>query len=301
MSAKFLKDLRRNKYIYFMMLPVVLYFLIFHYGPMFGMVIAFKDFSPVKGIMASKWVGFKNFQSFFSSIYFWQLIRNTLLINFYDLIWGFPFPIIFALMLNEVRVIRFKKFVQTVTYLPHFISIVVVCGMMVDFLRMDGILNYITAVFGLPAKSYFLEEGLFRTIFVSSGIWQGFGWGSIIYLSALTAIDPTLYEAAIVDGASKWKQLIHVTLPGIAPTIIIMFILRMGHMMSQGPEKILLLQNGANMALSEVISTFVYRRGILATNYSYSAAVGIFNSVVNFSFLLFFNHLSKKYSETSLY
>lgn len=295
------RDFVMNKYIYFMMLPVLAFFLIFHYGPMYGVSIAFENYSPGKGIWGSQWVGLKHFVSFFQGDYFWRLMRNTLLINLYDLIWGFPLPIIFAVLLHEVRSNRFRRITQTFTYLPHFISTVVICGMLTDFFSKNGIVNTLTGFLGAEAKSFLLDPKCFRPLYVGSGVWQSFGWNSIVYLAALTAIDPELYEAATMDGAGRWRKIFHITLPGIKETIIIMFILRIGNLFSQGSEKILLLYNSSTYETADVISTYVYRRGLIDQSYSFSAAVGLFNSVINFIMLLTFNQISKKVGETSLF
>ncbi|MFE4710179.1 MULTISPECIES: ABC transporter permease [unclassified Paenibacillus] len=299
---KLLRDWSRHKYIYLMLLPVVIYYLVFLYFPMYGLQIAFKDFSPVKGILGSEWVGFKHFISFYDSYYFWRLIRNTLLISLYELVFGFPAPIILALLLNEIRSRVFKNVVQSITYLPHFISIVVVSGMLVDFLSGNGLINQLTGFFGIPSVSFLIVPEWFRTIYVSSGIWQGVGWGSIIYLAAIAGIDPSLYEAAKTDGAGRFKQILHVTLPGIMPTIIIMLILRFGTLMAGGSlEKILLLYNSTTYETADVISTFVYRRGLLQMDYGFSAAIGLFNNVINFLLLVSANKISRKINETSLW
>lgn len=284
-----------------MALPVIAYYLLFHYGPMYGLQIAFKDFSIAKGIMASKWIGFDHFESFFHGIYFWRLIRNTLLLNLYELLFGFPAAIILALLLNEIRGVLFKRFVQTVSYLPHFISIVVVAGMMVDFLSRTGLINQVIGVFGIEPIDFLKEEGWFRFLYVSSGIWQGVGWGSIIYLAAMASIDPTLYEAARMDGASRWKQTLHVTLPGIAPTIVILFILNMGNLLTVGSEKVLLLYNPLTYETADVISTYVYRKGIMEASYDFTAAVGLFNSVVSFILIVSANSIIKRLSENKLW
>ncbi|CAG7614458.1 putative multiple-sugar transport system permease YteP [Paenibacillus allorhizosphaerae] len=295
------RDLRRNKLLYLMVLPVIVYYVIFDYGPMYGLQIAFKDYSPGSGIWGSPWVGFEHFIQFFDSYYFWRIIRNTLLINVYELIFGFPAPIVLALLLNELRRQAFKRIVQTITYLPHFISIVVVVGMLVDFLARDGVVNQLLSTLGIPSKSYLSEPEWFRFIYVSSGVWQQVGWGSIIYLAALSTIDPSLYEAARVDGAGRWKQMVHVTIPGIMPTVIILLILKMGSMMSVGSEKILLMYNSLTYDTADVISTFVYRKGILEASYSYTTAVGLFNAVIAFSLLIISNSISKRVSETKLW
>ena len=295
------RDLTRNRYVYLMLAPVVLYYLIFHYGPMYGALMAFQDFNVAKGIWGSQWIGFENFTSFFSSIYFYRLIRNTLAINVIDLILHFPAPIIFALLLNEITSSWFKRTVQTITYMPHFISLVVVVGMMVDFFARDGLVNNLLAPFGIPPTSFFQQADWYWWLFVGSGIWQSIGWGSIIYLAAITNIDPTLYEAAVVDGANRWKQLWHITLPGILPIIIIMLIIRIGHMMNVGYEKTILMYNPMTYETADVINSYVYRKGILQADYGFSAAVGLFNSVVNFALLLLANRFSKRLSETSLF
>jgi len=295
------RDFKRYKYVYFMALPVLAYYIIFHYGPMYGAIIAFKNFSPGKGIWGSDWVGFKHFMDFFNGLYFWRLVKNTFIINVYQLIFSFPAPIILALLLNEVKNQIFKRTVQSVTYLPHFISLVVICGLIVDFTSKDGIINDLIEWLGGERTSLLLEPGLFRTIYISSGIWQGVGWGSIIYLSALSGIDPQLYEAAVIDGAGRWRQMWHITLPGIMPTIIIMLIMRLGQMMNVGFEKIILLYNPLTYETADVISSFVYRKGLLEMNYSFSTAVGLFNSVINFTLLLLANKISRTVSETSLW
>ncbi len=301
----FLADSRKKwtkeKYLLSMFIPVILYYVVFHYIPIYGVLIAFKDFSPTKGIMRSEWVGFIHFMDFFNSYYFWRLIRNTVLINAYSIIFSFPAPIILALMLNEVGNKSFKKIVQTTSYLPHFISLVVVVGIIVDFTERTGLINDIITVFGLERIPFLTEERWFRTIFIGSEIWQGVGWGSIVYLAVLSSIDQQLYEAAVVDGAGRWKQLIHITLPGIAPTIIILLILRIGRMMDVGAQKTLLLYNPLTYETADVISTFVYRKGILDYSFSYSTAVNLFNTVINLSLVIFANKLSRKITDTSLW
>lgn len=301
MISEFLKDIVKNKYIYMMAIPVILYYFIFQYGPMYGAIIAFKEYNPRQGILGSPWVGLKNFYDFFSSVYFGRLLSNTLLISFYDLIFGFPAPIILALMLNEVRKNSFKRIVQTVTYMPHFISIMVVCGIVVDFTAKNGIINDFLSTMGFARVSLLLKPEMFRPIYVSSNIWQQVGWGSIVYLAALTSVDQELYEAARIDGAGRWKQTIHITLPGIMQTIVVMLILRIGAMMNVGFEKIILLYNPLTYQTGDVISSFVYRQGILQANYSYSTAIGLFNSLINFLLVVFFNKISKKISGSGLW
>lgn len=294
-------DLIKNRNIYIMLIPVVAYYLIFHYQPMYGAQIAFKDFNPSAGIWGSEWVGFKHFKAFFESYYFWRLLRNTVLINLYDVLFGFPAPIILALLLNEITNNKFKRTVQTVTYVPHFISMVVICGIIIDFLSTDGVINQIISTFGIEPIQFMIRPEWFRTIYISSGIWQQIGWGTIIYLAVLSNINPGLYEAAKIDGASRLKQTMHITIPGIMPTIIIMLILRMGKMMNVGVEKVLLLYNTNTYETADVISSFVYRKGLLENNYSYSTAIDLFNSVINFFLLITVNRISKKVTDTSLW
>ncbi|ACT02286.1 ABC transporter permease [Paenibacillus sp. JDR-2] len=294
-------DMKRHWGVYLMALPVLAYYIIFHYGPMYGLQIAFKDFQPSDGIWGSAWVGFKHFESFFNGIYFWRLITNTILLNLYELLFGFPAAIILALLLNEIRKSSFKRIVQSISYLPHFISIVVVAGMMVDFLSRAGLVNQLLGSFGIQPIDFLMEEGWFRFLYVSSGVWQGVGWGSIIYLAAISGIDPTLYEAARIDGAGRWRQTLNVTLPGIMPTIIILLILQMGNMMSVGSEKVLLLYNPLTYSTADVISTYVYRKGVLEASYSFTAAVGLFNSIISFILIVAANKISRRFSETKLW
>ncbi|MFD0959687.1 ABC transporter permease [Paenibacillus chungangensis] len=294
-------DFRKHKIIYFMAVPVLLYYIIFHYIPIYGVVIAFKDFSPMRGVLGSSWVGFEHFQDFINGIYFWRLIRNTLLISLYSIVFGFPAPILLALMLNELRQKFFKRVVQSVSYVPHFISLMIVCGMMLEFTTLNGIVNDIVSFFGGERIAFMQDPNWFRTIFVSSGIWQEVGWGSIIYLAALSGINPQLYEAAKVDGAGRIRRIWSITIPGILPTIIIMLILRIGNVMEVGFEKIILLYNGSIYETADVIGTYVYRRGILEMDFSFSAAVGLFNSVINFMLLILANWLSRRSSGSSLW
>ena len=301
LTTRIKNELWQNRYLYLLAVPVIVYYILFCYLPMFGLVIAFKQYELGKGIMESQWVGLKYFQEFFGGIYFGRVMRNTLLISFYSILFGFPAPIIFALLLNEVRQRRFKKVVQTVTYLPHFISLVVICGMIVDFLSSDGVLTRMLSVFGAPATNFVGDARYFRTIYVVSDIWQGIGWGSIIYLAALSGIDQQLYEAAVIDGAGRWKQTLHVTLPGILPTIMIMLIMRIGQVLSVGYEKIILLYGPATYEVGDVISSYVYRMGISGSRYSYSAAVGLFQSLVNVVLLVAANGVSRRMTSTSLF
>ena len=268
---------------------------------MYGAIIAFKQYAPAKGVLGSPWVGFDHFVRFFSSHSFWRIFRNTFLISFYSLLFGFPAPIILALLLNELKNEKFKRTVQTISYLPHFISLVVVAGMIKDFTVTDGIINDFIELFGGERVPILQKAELFRPVYIISGIWQEIGWGSIIYLAALSGISQELYEAAMIDGAGRFKQVIHVTIPGIAPTIIIMLILRIGQLMNVGYEKIILLYNPSTYETADVISSYVYRVGLLEFSWSYSAAVGLFNSVVNFILVIAANWVSRRVTETSLW
>lgn len=298
---KIRRDFIMNKYLYLMAIPMVVFLILFNYIPMYGVTIAFKNYSSRLGILGSPWVGLKHFKAFFHSIYFGRTLKNTALISVYSLLWGFPAPIILALLLNELRGDKFKRLVQTVTYLPHFISLVVICGMIIDFTQTDGLINSILVNFGVHPQNWLTLPEWFRTIYIGSGVWQGMGWDSIIYLAALAGIDPTLYEAATIDGAGRWKQLINVTLPGIAPTVVIMLILNIGGLMSVGSEKIILLYNPLTYSTSDVISSYVYRKGLLGSDYSFSTAVGLLESLVGFTLVVLANKFSKKISKTSLW
>jgi len=292
---------KRNKEIYFMLIPIILYYAIFKYGPMFGNVIAFQDYRITRGFLESDFVGLKHFKSFLNDVYFKRILRNTLSINFAGLIFGFPMPIIFALLLNEVRNLKFKKAVQTITYMPHFISTVVMSSLIISFVSPSGLINSIITGLGFEKIAFLTQSKYFVGVYTISGIWQNLGWSSIIYISALSAIDTELYEAAAVDGASRWKQTIHITIPGIMPTICIMLIMRIGSMMSVGYEKIMLLYNPTIYETADVISTYVYRKGIEGAQYSYSAAVGMFNNIVNFILLMSANWFSKKVQGIGLF
>lgn len=294
-------DFQRNRALYLMALPVLAFYIIFHYVPMYGAIIAFKDFSPMKGILGSEWIGIQHFKDFFGSIYFSRILFNTLNISISTLIFGFPAPIILALLINELRSKVFSRTVQTVTYMPHFVSLVVICGLIKEFTLDTGVVNQVLSVFGWKPVSMLNKPELFVPIYVISNIWQEVGWGSIIYLAALTSIDPQLYEAAKIDGAGRFKQLIHITIPGILPTIVILLILRMGRLLNVGFEKIILLYNPAIYETADVISSFVYRKGLLEFNWSYSAAVGLFNSIINFVMLWSTNWISRRLKGESLF
>jgi len=296
------RDFTRNKSVYLLALPVIAYFIIFNYIPMAGLILGFEKFTPKAGVFLSEWVGLKNFISYFTSYYFTRLLKNTFLLSFFNLLCNFPAPIILALLLNEVGNKYFKKVIQTISYMPHFISMVVIAGIIIDFVNSDGVITNGLASLGIVQKKNLLSvPGYFRPIYILSDMWQQIGYGSIIYLAALSGVDQELYEAARIDGAGRWKQTIHITLPGIATTITIMLIMRMGQLMSVGMDKILLLYNPLIYETADVISTFVYRKGIQEADYGYSTAVGLFNSVVNFSLLLIANTVSRKFGETSLF
>ncbi len=297
-------DIMKNIDAYLLVIPVLLYYFLFHYKPMYGAIIAFKDFSPTLGIMGSPWAGhfgFEHFISFFKSVYFYRVVKNTLVVSLSSLIFGFPAPIILALLLNEINSTLFKRTVQTVSYLPHFISTVVVCTLIKIFTKEGGVINQLLQPLGIQGGDMLGHKEYFVPIYVISGIWSEIGWGSIIYLAALSGIDQEQYEAARIDGANRWQQTLNVTLPGIMGTIIILFILRMGSVMNVGYEKVLLMYNPAIYDTADVISTYVYRRGLLDFSWSYSSAVGLFNSIINFLLIVTFNKLSSKVSEYSLW
>ncbi|MCK9479125.1 MAG: ABC transporter permease subunit [Firmicutes bacterium] len=284
-----------------MLTPVIVYFILFCYAPMYGAIIAFKDYSPLKGIWGSNWVGLSHFFDFFTSTYFRRVVGNTFIISLCDVIWGFPAPILLALLLNEIRGSAFKRIVQTASYMPHFISLVVVCGIIKNFVVTDGLFNDIVAFFGGTRVSMLQKPEMFRTIFVSTNIWQQIGWDSIIYVAALTGIDRQLYEAASIDGASRFKQTFYVTLPSLVPTIVVLLILRLGQILNVGFEKIILLYNESIYDTADVISSFVYRRGLQELDWSFSTAVGLFNSAVNCVFLIGANRATKMVSGLSLW
>ncbi|HOJ08970.1 MAG TPA: ABC transporter permease subunit [Clostridiales bacterium] len=296
------KKVIKNYELYIFILPALLYFLIFHYGPMYGIQIAFKDFIATKGIWGSPWTGMKHFNYFFKSYYFNLLIKNTVGIALYSMAAGFPIPIILALLLNELKNEKFKKLVQNVTYAPHFISTVVMVGMILAFLApSNGIINGIIKALGGEPIPFMSKPSMFRSIYVWTGVWQSAGWSSIIYLAALSGIDTQLHEAAIVDGATRLQRIRHINIPGIMPTMVIILILNSGSIMNVGFEKVFLMQNSLNMETSDVISTYVYRMGLLNAQYSFSSAVGFFNSVINFTLLIIVNNIAKKLNETSLW
>jgi putative aldouronate transport system permease protein len=300
-AKSFARRIWRFRAYYIFLFPALVYVLIFNYGPIYGLQIAFKDYKASLGVLQSPWVGFKHFIDFYKGYYFWRLIRNTLFISVYQLVVGFPIPILLALMLNEVKG-KLKNVLQTIFYAPHFISLVVLVGIIVTmFSPSIGIVNTLLEKLG-HKRIYFLgTPEYFRHIYVWSGVWQRMGWDAVIYLAALAGVDPELHEAARIDGASLFQRIVHINLPIIQPTIIILFILAIGGITSVGFEKVYLLQNDLNIDMSEVISTYVYKRGIINTNYSFSAAVGMFNNIVNLVMLFIANGISRKVSETSLF
>lgn len=295
-------NMKKNWILYVMILPVALYYIIFAYMPMYGIQLAFKDYHVKQGIMGSPWVGLEHFIRFFKSYNFGSLLKNTIGISVYSLLVGFPIPIIFALMLNYLRNKFLKKTVQMVSYAPYFISTVVMCGMIAIFMNPDtGILNVIRNFFGMESVDFLAKPEWFKDIYVWTGVWQGMGWSSIIYISALSGVDYQLHEAAIVDGATKIQRMIHVDLPSIKPTIIMLLILQIGSLMNVGFEKVFLLQNTLNKSAASVISTYTYEVGLLNSDYGYSTAVGLFNSVINVILIVGANQLCKKLADESLF
>lgn len=300
-SYRLKKDFRRNYPLYMLILPVVIYYLIFYYKPMYGAIIAFKEFNPRLGVWDSPWVGFDQYQKFFSNPDFFRILRNTLTISISNIIFTFPAPIILALLFNELKNMKLKSMAQTVSYMPHFISLVVTCGLVKNFVSQGGIVYELVVALGGKEVGLLSRPEMFVPVYLISTVWQQVGWGSIVYLAALSGIDQELYEAAKIDGAGRWKQTLHVTLPSIAPTIIIMLILRMGTLLNVGYEKIILLYNPLIYETSDVISSYVYRVGLTQQSWSYSTAVGLLNSVVNFIIITLSNKISAKTSETSLW
>jgi len=299
-GQRFIRALNKYWMLYALLFPVMAFYLVFNYLPMFGVVIAFQNFRVTRGFFASEWVGFKHFVTFFNSEYMWRTIRNTLSISGLGLLFGFPAPIILALLLNELRGDKFKKLVQTVTYMPHFISTVVVVAIVLNFVSTNGLINEIRHRLGAEPIRFASDPNLFYPTYIISGIWQHIGWDSIIFLAALAGVDPVLYEAATIDGAKRMRKIWHITLPGITPIIVLMLILRLGNIMSVGFEKIILMYNPGLYEKADVISSYVYRRGITGGEYSFASAVGLFNSVVNFILLLTADKISKRAGQSGL-
>lgn len=296
-----LKKILSNYQLYLFLLPALIYFIVFHYVPMYGVLIAFKDFVATKGIMGSPWVGFKHFERFFDSYQFWSLIKNTLGLSVTQLIVGFPLPIFLALMLNQIRSEKYKRFVQTVVYAPHFISVVVLAGMIYVFFSNNGLINNLILIFGGDPISFMAKPEWFKPLYIASGVWQETGWAAIIYLAALAGVSPELHEAAVMDGANKWQRIFHVDIPAIMPTAVILLILSVGNIMNIGFEKAYLLQTPMNQPAAEIIPTYVYKMGLQQAQYSFAAAVGLFNSVINLVLLVAVNKFAKKLSGTGLW
>lgn len=293
--------IRRNWGLYLLLLPAVVLTLLFAYKPMYGVLIAFKDYSPALGIGGSPWAGFKYFEKFFNSYQFSATIKNTIIISLYSLI-TFPIPIVLALMVNQMRANRFRRFFQTVSYMPHFISTVVMVGLMLILLSPStGLVGNAFKLFGAEAPDLMGSSGWFSSIYVWSDVWQHAGWDSIIYIAALSTVDPSLYEAATVDGASRWHKIRYIDIPMLIPTAITLLILRVGGLLGVGFEKVYLMQNDLNIPASEILSTYVYKIGLLSSQYSFSSAINLFNTVINFILLILVNQISKKYSENSLW
>lgn len=302
-GGKTWKLMKRNWVLYVFLIPAAVYIGVFMYGPMYGLIIAFKDFVPAKGIMGSSWVGMKWFKMFFETPRFRQILKNTLMLSVYSLVVGFPFPIILALVINDIRASKMKKFCQTVTYMPYFISTVVLVGMLSVFFSPDsGFVNTLLAKLGGSGNTFFMGEGkYFRHMYVWSGIWQSMGWNSVIYIAALSGVDQQLHEAAMIDGANRFQRVLYVDLPTILPTIIILLIMNCGSILNVGYEKVYLMQNDLNSNVSEIISTYVYKIGLQQQRYSYSTAIGLFNNIINFGLLVAVNKIAKKLSGTGLW
>ena len=294
--------LKRYWPLYIFVLPAVLYILIFNYGPMYGILIAFKNYNPAIGVWGSKWVGLSHFKTFFESFYFGRLMENTFALSIYTIVAGFPIPILLALMLNEVRSQRYRSTVQTIMYAPHFISMVVMVGIISTMMSPSiGVINHIIELLGGERQYFLVNPAAFRHIFVWSDVWQQMGWNAIIYTAALSTVDPEMHEAAMIDGATRIKRVLYINLPVILPTIIITLIMRLGSIATVGYEKAYLLQNDLNQQTSEIISTYVYKRGLLGGQFSLTTAIGLFNNIINVTMLLIANRLAAKFSDTSLF
>lgn len=296
-----MRMLKKNWICYLFILPMIIYVIIFNYIPMYGIQLAFKNYRVSDGIWGSAWVGFQHFKTFFESYQFKNLLWNTLSLSLYSLVAGFPMPILFALFLNYITNVKLKKTAQMITYAPHFISMVVYCGMILVFLSSDGVVNQILKLLGINEIAFLSNPSSFRHIYVWSGVLQNIGWGSIMYISVLTSVDPTLHEAATVDGATRFQRLLHIDLPAIVPTMVIMLIMRAGEIMDLGFEKAFLLQNNINLDYSEIIATYVYKVGIQRGQFSYSSAIGLFNNVINLVLLVVVNKIARRVSDVSLW
>lgn len=299
-KARFWNYLRGHIWLYFMVLPGLLALILFSYMPMYGIVVAFQDFNIFEGYWGSPWVGLAHFKTMFNDPYFFRLLRNTIRLGATNFLVTFPAPIILALIINECRLTRYKKVVQSVSYLPHFIPMVIMVGIMYELFSSYGIVNAVLNHFGMDSISFFSRTEWFYPLYIGSSVWKGIGWGSIIYMGALTGVDSGLYEAAELDGANRWERMIHITLPCIKPTIVTLFILDVGGIMKVGFEKVFLLSSPATYEVADVLSTYVYRQGILNANYSYNAAVDLFNNVVAVIFVLSANWFAKKMGEEGI-
>lgn len=296
-----IREFKKHKWLYGMALPGILIVFIFNYVPMYGILIAFKDYKVKEGIMGSPWVGFQYFETFFSNPLAVRTIKNTFLLGLYNLLWSFPAPIILALLFNELKNLRFKKIIQTISYYPNFVSTVIIVGMLSTFCASDGLFNDIRGLFGLGPVNFMGEPQYFRTLFISSGIWQGVGYGTIIYLASLSSVDPTLYDVADIDGAGRFQKIWNITLPHLKPTIVILLIMAVGGTLNVDSNKILLMYSPATYETADVIGTYTYREGIQGAQFEYTTAVGLFQTVVNFVFLITTNWISRKLSDTSLF
>ena len=301
LGHKLARDYKLNKWKYLLILPVLVYLALFAYKPMYGLVIVLKNYKTTRGIAGSDYVGFMWFRAFFNDPYFFRLLRNTFTLSALSIVFGFPAPILLALMINEVQNTKFKRVVQTITYMPYFISLVVTCSIITIYCQQDGLFSNIAVLFGGERQNFLINVNAFRPIYVISGIWQNIGWNSIIYLAALSGIDMEQYEAARIDGANRFQQIAHVTIPGILPTIMVLFVLRMGSILNVGYEKVLLLYTTSTYEVADVFSTYTYRMGLVNQQYSLSTSVGLFNTLVNVMFLVLTNYLSKKTTESGLF
>lgn len=300
-KESFFAYVMNHKLLYIMLFPVILYYTVFCYLPMFGVVIAFQYFVPSIPIFENEWIGFRNFQILFNSPDFVMILRNTIIISLQRLIWGFPAPIILALLINEIKNISFKKAVQTISYMPYFLSWVIVGGLVTAMFSLDGPINQLLAILGLGEKTFLYDKFLFQPLLVFTGIWKDVGWGSILYLATLSSIDRQLYEAAIIDGANRWKQVLHISIPGLMPIMVILLIMSAGNILSAGFEQIFILQNEMVRSVSEIIDTYVYRVGIGNSNYGFGTAVGLFKSFVSFFLVVGANAIARQFGDNSLF
>ncbi len=293
---------KNNWQLYVLILPAIIYFIVFNYMPLYGIQIAFKDFKAVFGISGSKWVGFKHFENFFHAYYFKRLLANTLLLNVYNLLWSFPVPIILAILLNQIKGPKIKRFIQTSIYVPYFISTVVLAGMLYIFLSpTSGIFNILRQALGMKAVDFMSDAKAFRTIYIVSGIWQSAGWGTILYIASLSGVDPSLYEAAEIDGANIWQKIRYIDMPSIVPVIVMVFILDCGKLLSSNTDKALVMQTAGNIPTSDIIGVYVYNVGLGSGQFSYTTAIGLFINIINFIIIITANQISKKISDVGLF